>query len=63
MPGQLRLRVRHRQYATRWFDYLIVSPEEMAELADGTGWRISRLLPSEASLYVAVLEKEAAGAR
>jgi SAM-dependent methyltransferase len=29
MAGQLRLRIRHRSYATPWFDYLIVSREEM----------------------------------
>jgi len=57
MAGQLRLRVRHGQYATRWFDYLIVSPEEMGELVEESGWRIARLISSGASLYVAVLEK------
>lgn len=58
MPGQLRLRIRHRDHATPWFDYLIVSPDELQELTDGTGWHVRRLVEDEASLYVAVLEKD-----
>jgi SAM-dependent methyltransferase len=65
MPGQLRIRVRYRGYATKWFDYLIVSPKEMEGLLGGTGWRIGRLLSDEESEdddhYVAVIEKEARG--
>jgi SAM-dependent methyltransferase len=64
MPGQIRMRVRYRDYATRWFDYLLVSQEEMKELLDGTGWRVRRFLSDEGGeddLYVAVIEKEARG--
>jgi SAM-dependent methyltransferase len=57
MAGQLRLRIRHRSYATPWFDYLIVSPQELVELLDGTGWHVSRLLDGDAGLYTAVIEK------
>ncbi|HZB85992.1 MAG TPA: methyltransferase domain-containing protein [Gaiellaceae bacterium] len=57
LPGHLRLRVRHRELATPWFDYLIVSPADLEALADGTGWRPHRLIRDEGSLYVAVLEK------
>jgi SAM-dependent methyltransferase len=56
MSGQLRVRVRYRTLIGPWFDYLIVSPDEMAEIVDGTGWRISRLVQHEGSSYVAVLE-------
>jgi hypothetical protein len=55
MPGQLPLRVRYRRYASPWFDYLIVSPEELESLIDGTGWRVGRIIEGE-PLYVAVLE-------
>jgi SAM-dependent methyltransferase len=58
MGGQLRLRIRHRSFATPWFDYLIVSPDEMEELLDGTGWRVARFLEGEANLYAAVIEKD-----
>jgi SAM-dependent methyltransferase len=54
MPGQLRLRVRYRHYASAWFDYLIVSPDELNALVDGTGWRVSRIIEGE-PVYVAVL--------
>jgi SAM-dependent methyltransferase len=56
MPGQLRLRVRYRNLVDPWFDYLLVSPDEMAELVDGTGWRIERLTLDESSYFVAVIE-------
>jgi len=32
MSGQLRIRVRYKKYATKWFDYLIVSKDEMKEI-------------------------------
>jgi hypothetical protein len=58
LPGQLRLRVRHRRYRSPWFDYLIVSREEMAGLADRGGWRLARTLDEpESPIYVGVLEK------
>lgn len=57
MPGQLRLRVRYRNLVGPWFDYLIVSPDEMATILKGTQWRIRRLLQEPGSgYYVAVLE-------
>jgi SAM-dependent methyltransferase len=57
MPGQLRLRVRYRDLIGPWFDYLIVSPDEMATIVEGTPWRIRRLLQeSDSGYYVAILE-------
>ena len=56
MSGQLRVRIRYRTLVGPWFEYLIVSPDEMAEIVDGTGWQISRLVQDEGSPYVAVLE-------
>jgi hypothetical protein len=60
MAGQLRLRSRHGLYRGRWFDYLLVSPEEMQELARSGGWRIERILepaPEDPSYYVGILRK------
>ncbi|MDX6512676.1 MAG: hypothetical protein QOE36_2180 [Gaiellaceae bacterium] len=57
LPGQLRLRVRHRTYTSAWFDYLIVTPEEMAALAESGGWHLERTIQAEGSLYVGILEK------
>jgi SAM-dependent methyltransferase len=55
MPGQLRLRVRYRDLTGAWFDYLIVSPDEMATILEGTQWRIHRLLEGGTGYYVAIL--------
>ena len=57
MPGQLRLRIRYRDLIGPWFEYLIVSPDEMAEIVEGTGWEIRHLIRDEDSVYVAVLEQ------
>jgi hypothetical protein len=56
--GQVRIRVRFGRLATRWFDYLLVSQEELAGIVAGTGWTIARTLEGDAGNYCAVLEKE-----
>lgn len=59
MAGQLRIRVRYREYATPWFDYLLVSKREMRDILKGTGWRLKRTLDSSRSpAYIAVIEKK-----
>jgi len=58
MSGQVRIRARYRTYVGRWFDYLLASPDEMQELAEGTGWEVTRFFRSRNSpLYVGVLKK------
>ena len=57
MAGQIRIRVRYRELATPWFDYLMVSREELEELLEGTGRRLARTLDSE-DTYVAVIGKQ-----
>ncbi|MFH0815826.1 MAG: class I SAM-dependent methyltransferase [Methanobacteriota archaeon] len=56
MPGQIRLRIRYDRLATPWFDYLIVSREEMKEILRGTGWKVSRFI-GKGALYIAVIVK------
>jgi len=58
MPGQLRLRIRHRKFKTPWMDYLMVSKEEMKEIVNDTGWQINRFIDSDNSMYIAILEKD-----
>jgi SAM-dependent methyltransferase len=59
LPGQVRLRVRYRDWATPWFSWFFVSPREMTQLVRGTGWHPSRVLGSSArDPYVAVLERD-----
>jgi len=57
LPGQLRIRVRHKKYVTPWFDYLLVSKREMRSLLRNTGWRIERILDSKRAVYIAIICK------
>jgi SAM-dependent methyltransferase len=57
MGGQLRIRVRYGTYATPWFEYLLASPEEMAKLAKGTGWKLAEVIDEGEHVYVGVLER------
>ena len=58
MGGQVRLRVRYKKYATPWFDYLMVSKEEMADILEGTGWEIRRFIDSRGPVYIAIIGKK-----
>lgn len=58
MPGQLRIRVRYKKHVTPWFEYLIVSRDEMKEILKGTGWRVERFIDSKWSYYMAIIKKE-----
>jgi SAM-dependent methyltransferase len=55
LGGQLRLRLRYRDVATDWFDYLVCSPEELAELVAGSGWRVADIDNTDAPYYLATL--------
>ena len=58
MPGQNRVRVRYKKYATPWFDWLVVSKREMADILSGTGWRVKKFIDSgRGPCYVAIIEK------
>ena len=59
LPGQLRIRVRYKQLASPWFDYLLAEPDELDELVAGSGWHVHRLVHAhETALYGIVLEKD-----
>lgn len=57
--GQVRIRIRFRKYVGRWFDYLMVSKEEMKELLKRTGWKVKEFIDSEGSPYITIIEKVA----
>ncbi len=57
MPGQIRIRIRYKKKKTPWFDYLMVSKEEMVELLQGSGWQVTRFIESESPFYIAIIEK------
>ncbi|MFC2014867.1 hypothetical protein ACFLUP_02620 [Chloroflexota bacterium] len=58
MAGQIRLRCRYRTYASPWFDYLFVSKEEMVDILQGTGWKVSKFIEFESSMYIAIIDKK-----
>jgi SAM-dependent methyltransferase len=58
MAGQLRIRIRFQGYMTPWFDYLFVSPTEMNEIVDGTGWTLDRVIKDTSVSYIGVIKKQ-----
>ena len=56
-PGALKIRVRYRGYVTPWFEYLIVSKNEMKKILGGTGWKVTRFLNSRSPAYIAIIAK------
>jgi cyclopropane fatty-acyl-phospholipid synthase-like methyltransferase len=58
MPGQLRLRILHRKMKGPWFDYLLVSQDEMQAILQGTGWQVTQFIDSpNGPQYVAIIDK------
>lgn len=62
LPGALRIRVRYGAHATPWFDYLMVSPEEMREVVEPSPWHVAEILEPDdretTGQYYAELRKE-----
>lgn len=59
MSGQLRGRVRFERFVSKWFDWLMVSKEEMKEILNVTGWKVKEFIDSGDLQYVAIIEKTA----
>jgi len=58
MSGQVRMRIRHGTIVGNWFDYLLVSQEEMKAIVEGTGWQVASILGDSGPAYSALLRKE-----
>ncbi|WP_255197326.1 methyltransferase domain-containing protein [Halorarius litoreus] len=59
LPGALRIRVRYKRHATLWFDYLMVSPEELREVIEPTVWELVDVVEADdGAQYYAELRKE-----
>jgi SAM-dependent methyltransferase len=58
MAGQVRIRIRYKKSVTPWFDYLLVSKDEMRQILAGTGWEVKYFIDTQAGRYVAVIEKQ-----
>jgi cyclopropane fatty-acyl-phospholipid synthase-like methyltransferase len=58
LPGQLRMRILHRKIKGAWFDYLLVSQDEMQAILEDTGWQVTRFIDSlNGPQYVAIIDK------
>ena len=57
MAGQVLMRVRYHEFATPWFDYLLVSKNEMRRILRGTGWTVQRFIESRGPQYAAIIER------
>jgi SAM-dependent methyltransferase len=57
MGGQIRVRARYKNHRTPWFDYLLVSEEEMRGLLVGTGWELKHIFHSGEGPYSVVIGK------
>lgn len=57
LPGQLRLRVRHKRTVTPWWDYLLCTPDELVEVIAPTAWTLVSVTPrpSPSAQWVATL--------
>jgi SAM-dependent methyltransferase len=55
LPGQATVRVRYAEIASPWFDWLILSPEELATLVRPAGWQITDLRRGPGTRYAVVL--------
>ena len=56
--GHMRIRDRYRDYASGWYDFLMLAKKEMEQLLDGNGWRVARFIDEDRGAYVAVIEKD-----
>ena len=56
MSGQLHVRIRYSTLIDPWFNYLIVSPDEIAEIVEGRRLGVRRLVQNETRLPSPCLE-------
>lgn len=57
LPGQIKIRVRYKKFASPWFDWLMVSEAELSDLLQGTPWVIIDKIAGEQGRYTAIIEK------
>ncbi|MEA2090102.1 MAG: class I SAM-dependent methyltransferase [Thermoproteota archaeon] len=54
--GQITFRVEYKEQVGGWFNLLIVSPEEMAEICKPAGWKIKKLFKQNGFYAVVVVK-------
>jgi len=57
LSGQARFRVRYKRYVTPWIDILMLSPDELQTILEGTHWEAREFFDRGDGVYVSILEK------
>lgn len=57
MSGQFRIRIRHLDYKTPYFDFLFVSPDEMRDILYETGWELISTIGDVNNGYIAIIKR------
>jgi SAM-dependent methyltransferase len=57
LPNHRVFRVRYRNLATPWFDYVFRSPVEMTAAVERAGWKVAAILGASSPQYTVLLEK------
>lgn len=57
MSGEVRLRVRYKQYATPWINYFFMSQEELSYILQDTGWSVTQFINIYPGWYIAIIRK------
>lgn len=57
--GHVRMRIRLRKHVGPWFDYALVSREEVQDPFSSTGRQVERFLDSHTRIYTAVMAQRA----
>lgn len=58
MGGQIRFRVRFKEYCGDWMDYLFNSVPEVEHIISGTGWYLTQTIGDTNKQYALILEKQ-----
>lgn len=56
LGGQLYERVRFREIATPWFNYLLLAPHELAQVVEGSNWDLTKI-ERRGCHYLAILSR------
>ena len=57
MPGQMRMRIRHLDYKTPYFDFLLASPDEIKTIIEGTVWKLDKTFGDVNNGFIALIKK------
>lgn len=57
--GQVKIRLKRGNQVGDWFNLLLVSPSELADICSDSDWKVSKIIgPEQNGMYGAILEKK-----